>query len=110
MEKTTIRTYPAGIPVTMERKLPNVAKIVINPDEFWIFHGRGRDEFKRGDWRLYIEDVEQAQEEVHDGLRTLFLMKGFADPEQFEPECSCRVIEEKKIVFCGEHPEKMRYL
>ena len=120
--KKTIRTHPATIPITRERKLPNVHRVVINPKEILILHGQGKETFKRKDWRLYIEDTKQAQdEEVWSGeiwdeelqgmvsgyiQRTLFLMKG----TEFDNPTSCRIIEDEKIIFCGEHPEKMGML
>lgn len=117
-----IRTYPARIPVTRERMLPNVGRISISKNEILILHGAGRERFKRSDWRLFIEDTRQVQDEevwsneIWDeelgGMvsgyvnRTLFLMKG----TEFDQPTSCRVIEDEKIIFCGEKPEKMGYL
>lgn len=121
MDKT-IRTYPAGIPITRERKLPNVDRIVINPKEVLILHGQGKETFGRKDWRICIEDIRQAQDEevwsneiwdenLHMMVsgcvkRTLFLMSG----TEFEHPTSCRIIEDEKIIFCGVKPEKMGYL
>ena len=108
MERT-IRTYPATIPVTRERKLPNVNRIVIYQDRFDILFWQGRCEtFERDDgWRLYVDDIKQAQDEKAGGYkRTLLLMKG----TEFDNPTSCRIIEDKKIIFCGEHPEKMGML
>lgn len=108
----TIITYPAAVPVTRERKLPNIDRIVIYQDRFDILYWQGRCEtFERDDnddgWRLYIEDIKQTQDEKAGGFkRTLFLMKG----TEFDNPTSCRIIEDKKIIFCGEHPEKMGML
>lgn len=112
MEGKIIRTYPAGIPVTRERILPNVGRIVIDEDEIQILHSAGqRDSFERGDWRLFVEDIRQAQDEIpwaKRPARTLFLMEG-GEMVGFE-ECSCRIIEDEKVIFCGKRPETMGYL
>lgn len=109
MEGKTIRTYPDGIPVTRERLLPNVDRITIGEGDFKIHHSAGLcDSFEREDWRLFVEDIRQVQDDIpwaEEPVRTLFLMKA-----GFFKECSCRIIEDEKIIFCGKHPETMEYL
>lgn len=117
-----IRTHPAGVSITRERHLPNVNKIVINPKEILVLHGQGKETFRRKDWRLYVDDIMQAQDEevwsneiwdekrhrIVSGYvqRTLFIMEG----TEFDQPTSCRIVEDEKIIFCGRNPVKMGYL
>lgn len=65
------------------------------------------ERFERENWRLYVENAKQAQDEKSFGhKRTLFLMEG----TEFEHPTSCRIMEDEKIIFCGIKPEEMGFL
>lgn len=91
----------------MDRKIEKVDRIVIDEDKIWVVHKEGRDDFNRGEWDLYIEDIRQVQDEKvwvkKPYVRTLFLMESDAD-------IGCQIVEDRKKIFCGKRPEKMGYI
>ncbi|MBA7662783.1 hypothetical protein ES703_70816 [subsurface metagenome] len=91
----------------MDRTIEDVRRIVIDKDNIQILYSAGREDFKRGDWDLYVEDICQVQDErvwvKKPYQRTLFLMESDVD-------IGCQIVEDRKKIFCGKRPETMGYL
>lgn len=84
----------------MERKIEEVRLITIGPDDIWIYHGRKAtpESFKRRNkWKLFAEDFVRLKTE-----RTTVWMR-----PKGGIGVGCQILEDKKIILCGERPEEM---
>lgn len=85
-----------------ERKIEEVRLITMGTREIWIYYGgKARPEsFKRDKWKLVAEDIvrmENIPEARHNTVITPRAGIGVG----------CQVLEDEKIILCGERPEEM---
>ena len=95
----------------MERKIEEVQSISITEDVISIYHGTPIPKrFERSKWTLVVEDVVK----VLDAPWTHHMV---AQPDIRKPSTEivvkpgigvgCQILEDEKIILCGERPEEM---
>lgn len=84
----------------MGRKIEEVRKIVIHQSETWIYYG-GKPipkTFKRDEWKLCVEDILRFKDDGH--RKIAIIPRGGIG-------VGCQILDDKKIILCGERPEEM---
>lgn len=91
----------------MEKKIEEVNSIVIQQDELLIYHGTPIPKrFKRGEWKLITEDMIRLEDSE---VRSPWTIPYASSVINMRPGIgvSCQILEDKKIILCGERPEEM---
>lgn len=95
----------------MKRKIDEVRSISISEDVISIHHSTPiPDRFERNKWSLVVEDVINVkdaswihrmavQPDIRKSLTTISVKAGIG--------VSCQILEDEKIILCGERPEEM---
>ena len=81
----------------MKRKIEEVRLITVGPEDIVIYHGPRFSDFKRDKWTLVAEDV----------IRIEARRNAIGITPKVGIGVSCQILEDKKIILCGERPEKM---
>ena len=86
----------------MKRKIEEVRLITMGTEEIWIYYGgKAKPEsFKQGKWKLVAEDIVRLDVRPEARQTTVITPKvGIG--------VGCQILEDEKIILCGERPEEM---
>lgn len=91
----------------MKRKIEDVQCISIAENVISIYHGTPIPKrFERDKWVLYVEDISKLEDNHREALHkishpsTLIHVRAGIG-------VSCQILEDEKVILCGERPEKM---
>jgi len=100
-----LRKLPVSKPILKEGEkiVEEIDRIVIKGDKITLLSLKERPiEVLRKDWRVFVDDIRQAQDEMSFGERRTLLL--------FDKGVGCQILTDKKQIFCGKRPEKVGYL
>lgn len=91
----------------MKRKIEGVRHIIITEGDIEIYYDNESTGFKREHWNLVAKNISRlASGVVTDEEARMRFARTSIDFDSFSV-ISCQIIEDEKVILCGESPEKM---